>query len=107
MAEVFVFPGELSLGAKVRMARVGRHWRQVDLADQAGVPQTQVSALERGLNIYPHAEKQILQALGLVADGIERYDRLIQVYLHIPSVRRYFEKRRDYLCDGYNQAFTR
>lgn len=103
--EIFLFPGALTLGAKIRMARVGRHWRQVDLAGQAGVPQTAVSALERGLNIYPKAEKQILQSLGLLSDGIEHYQKLITAYQATTQLRDYFQKRLEYLQDGQGQAF--
>jgi len=98
--EVFLFPGALTLGAKVRIARVGRYWRQIDLAEQAGVPQTTVSALERGLNIYQAAEKKILQSVGLVADGVEHYQNLIAAYQNTTQLRDYFQKRLEYLKDG-------
>lgn len=98
--EVFLFPSALTLGAKIRMARVGRHWRQVDLAEQAGVPQTTVSALERGLNIYQAAEKKILQSVGLIADGVEHYQKLIAAYQNTTQLRDYFQKRLEYLQDG-------
>jgi len=100
MVEIFIFPGALTLGAKIRMARVGRHWRQVDLASQANVPQTAVSALERGLNIYPAAEKRILQSLGLIPDGIEHYQKLITGYQNTPQLRDYFQKRLELLKNG-------
>ena len=39
---------DIGFGRLIRMSRIRRHWRQQDLADQAGVSRTWVSRLERG-----------------------------------------------------------
>ena len=92
--DIFIFPGKLGLGTKVRIARVGRHWTQADLASQADVVQSLVSALERDLTIYAGAEIRILQCLGLLSDGIERYQKLSETYKDTPRLVALFEKRR-------------
>ena len=58
----------LTLGQRVRLHRVALRWRQVDLADEAGVPPHCVSAVERDLPTYPAAKQRILEALGLEGD---------------------------------------
>jgi transcriptional regulator with XRE-family HTH domain len=65
MTEVFLFEEELTLGQKVRITRIAKRWTQVDLADEAKVPQGCVSALERDLKVYPAAKKRILQTLDI------------------------------------------
>lgn len=67
--EVFIFDGPLSLGQKVRIARIAKRWTQEDLAVQAGVAQGYVSSLERDCKVYPAAKERILKALGL-SDGV-------------------------------------
>ena len=49
----------------IRLERIRRGWRQVDLAERAGVTQAEVSALERGLYVIPVARHRILEALEL------------------------------------------
>jgi len=68
MSEVFVFDHPLSLGQKVRIARIARRWTQDDLAEEACVAQHQVSALERDLPVYPAARRRILECLGLLTE---------------------------------------
>lgn len=69
MAEVFIFDQPLSLGQKIRIARIARRWTQDDLAEEALVAQHQVSALERDLPVYPSARQRILKILGLNGEG--------------------------------------
>jgi transcriptional regulator with XRE-family HTH domain len=64
-SEAFLFSEPLTLGQKVRIIRIARRWTQDDLAYQAGVQQTYVSALERDLRVYPLAKERILTALDL------------------------------------------
>ncbi len=71
MPEVFVFDGLLTLGQKVRIARITRRWTQDDLAYEALVTQGVVSALERDLKIYPAAKQRILAVLGLLDEQAE------------------------------------
>ena len=104
MPDIVFFPNDLTLGSKVRVGRVGRHWRQTDLAAYATVTQSEVSAIERGLNIYPSAERRILSVLGIIPDGIEYYSKLITAYAHVPRLQAYFEKRRRYLSNGQDEA---
>ena len=71
ISEVFLFSEPLTLGQKVRIARIAKRWTQADLAYASGVQQGYVSALERDLKVYPRAKKRILSALGMVDDGPE------------------------------------
>ena len=59
----FVLAKYLEMGLQVRLIRVARGLRQVDLADAAGVSQADVSALERGKTISYCARLRILAAL--------------------------------------------
>jgi len=95
--EIFIFPHELSLGTKVRMARVGRHWRQVDLAEEALVTQADVSALERDGRIYAAAERRILQSLGLFGEGIDHYEKLLKLTEGKPGAQKHYGKRMESL----------
>lgn len=62
--EILVLDG-LSLGQRVRIARLLKRWRQVDLAEIAAVSQTNVSALERDAPVFPAARRRILNVLDL------------------------------------------
>lgn len=53
------------LGQKVRIARMLRNWRQIDLAFAAHVTPIEVSFLERGYGVHPNAKTRILKALDL------------------------------------------
>lgn len=64
-SEVFYLSEPLSLGQKVRIARIARRWTQDDLSYEAQVTQANVSALERDLRVHPAAEERILEVLGL------------------------------------------
>lgn len=105
MAEVFLYQGELKLGEEVRVSRTIRRLRQVDLAHEVGVAQTEVSRLERGKNLRPSAERRILRYLGLIGDGIKHYEGLVKAYACIPAVRKYFERRLRCLRNGEGQRF--
>lgn len=67
MSEVLFLDYNLTLGQKVRIARIARRWTQEDLANEAEVSQGNVSALERDLKVYPAAKERILSALNLEA----------------------------------------
>lgn len=69
ISEIFIFDNALTLGQKVRIARIARRWTQDDLAYEAGVSQANVSAVERDLRVYPLAKERILRVLGLTAEG--------------------------------------
>ena len=68
-SEVLFLDG-ITLGQRVRVARFLAGWRQVDLAETAGVTQNDVSQLERDVPVYSAARRRILEALGL-ADPFE------------------------------------
>ena len=63
--ELFVLDTDLTLGQRVRIMRIARRWRQVDLAAIAGVEQHEVSQLELDRRLRPNAVKAICQALDL------------------------------------------
>lgn len=56
---------DVTLGQRVRVARILRRWRQVDLAAVAGVQQSAVSSLERDAPVFPAARRRVLLALDL------------------------------------------
>ena len=53
---------------KARLARLGKWWRQVDLASQAGVTIGEVTNIEKGRYVAPERKSRILKALGLLDD---------------------------------------
>ena len=52
-------------GMLIRLERTRRGWRQLDLAQAAGVTQAEVSGLERGRYVIPGVRRRIYQALEL------------------------------------------
>ena len=56
---------DIEQGMLVRLERIKRGWRQVDLAQFTGITQAEVSAFERGLNVIPVVKTRIYQALDL------------------------------------------
>lgn len=72
MANEFFIATNVSSGMLIRLERIRRGWRQIDLAEIAGVTQTEVSALERGLYVIPAACYRILKALGLIDEETDR-----------------------------------
>ena len=65
MTKKFFIATNVSPSLLIRLERIRRGWRQVDLAERAGVTQAEVSALERGLYIIPAARRRIMEALDL------------------------------------------
>ncbi len=49
----------------VRLERIRRGWRQVDLAQKAGITQAEVSAFERGQYVIPAVRRRVVQTLDL------------------------------------------
>jgi transcriptional regulator with XRE-family HTH domain len=58
---------DLTLGQRVRLSRIAKRWRQVDLAAIAGVEQHEVSQIELDRRLRPNAVKAICSALALDA----------------------------------------
>ena len=56
---------DLSLGKRVRLERVLRNWRQVDLASKADVQLADITAIEKDRYLSKNRKRKILQALGL------------------------------------------
>lgn len=56
---------QISLGRKIRLARVARGWSQVAVAVLARCKQDEVSRLERDISIKPKARQRILKTLEL------------------------------------------
>jgi len=52
----------------IRLERIRRGWRQIDLAEKAGVTQAEVSAAERGQYIVPAARRRIEHVLDLKSE---------------------------------------
>ena len=67
ISEVFIFYEPLTLGQKVRIARIARRWTQDDLAYEAQVTQANVSALERDLRVNLGARRRILKVLEILS----------------------------------------
>jgi len=68
----FFIATNVSSNMLVRLERIRRGWRQIDLAEKAGVTQAEVSAFERGLYIIPSARHRILAVLDLLDNDNER-----------------------------------
>jgi transcriptional regulator with XRE-family HTH domain len=58
---------DLTLGQRVKLERLSRHWRQIDLALRAGVQLAGVIAIEKDRYFSKEHKGKILQALGLSA----------------------------------------
>ena len=63
ISEVLFFNEALTLGQKIRIARIARRWTQDDLAFEAKVTQANVSALERDIRTHPGAKTRVLNTL--------------------------------------------
>jgi len=68
--EIFIATG-LTEGEKVRIARLIKRLRQVDIASLAKVNLCEVTALEKDRYIRNHRKVAILQILGLLLDQTE------------------------------------
>jgi len=64
MTNEFFIATNVSPGKLVRLERVHRGLRQVDLAEIAGVTQAEISAFERGSYVTPVVRHRILKSLG-------------------------------------------
>ena len=91
--EAIHFTSKLTLGTKARIVRIARKWRQTDLATIASVSQANVSAFERDLPLCPSEEKRILEALGLVSDGVQFYKEQRARFKSNPKAKHRYEKR--------------
>ena len=65
--EMFLVTG-ISEGEKVRLMRLAKHLRQIDIASQASVNLVEVIRLEKNGYVRPHRKKRILDILGLLDD---------------------------------------
>jgi DNA-binding Xre family transcriptional regulator len=63
--ELLILDTELTRGQRIRLMRIARRWRQVDLAAIAGVEQHEVSRIELDRHIRPNAVRAICEVLGL------------------------------------------
>ena len=63
--EILVFSGPFTQGQRIRLSRIARRWRQVDLAAIAGVEQFEISSMELDRRVRPNAVKAVLVALDL------------------------------------------
>ena len=65
MSTEVLFLEGITLGQRVRIMRLLRRERQVDLARRAFVTQAEVSELERDVPITPAARARVLSTLGI------------------------------------------
>jgi len=56
---------DLTLGQTVRLERISRSWRQIDLASMAGVQLADITAVEKDRYLSKNRKNKILQTLGL------------------------------------------
>lgn len=56
---------DLTLGERVRLERLSRNWRQIDLASKAGVQLPDITSIEKDRYLSKNRKRKILQALGL------------------------------------------
>ena len=59
------------LGARIAARRLSRHWRQADLAYEAGVSNRTVQRIEAGASVQLTMFLRVLRALGLLG-GLEQ-----------------------------------
>ncbi len=59
----------ISLGQKIKLERLARGWRQIDLASKACVQTADVTAIEKDRYLPKNRKRKILQALGLSETG--------------------------------------
>ncbi len=68
MSDVFVATG-LTQGEKIRLARLAKWLRQVDVASLAGVSIIEVTNAEKDRYVSPDRKERILKVVGLLEDG--------------------------------------
>jgi transcriptional regulator with XRE-family HTH domain len=56
---------DLTLGRRVRLERLSRCWRQIDLASAANVQLADVTAIEKDRYLSRNRRQKILKTLGL------------------------------------------
>ena len=61
----FFIATNLNTGMLIRLERIRRGWRQIDLAEKADITQAEVSAFERGLYVTPAVRQRIAQTLDM------------------------------------------
>lgn len=66
---------DISEGTKIRLIRLAKGLRQIDLASQAGVQPIDITRLEHDRYVLPTRRKRILAALGLLDDENETENR--------------------------------
>ncbi|RUL67696.1 helix-turn-helix domain-containing protein [Dyella choica] len=66
------FPRQV--GERIRRQRMAFHWRQVDLAERAGVSESTIKAMEKGSAISSDNLLRLLLALGHGADVLKMLD---------------------------------
>lgn len=65
--EVFIASG-ISEGEKIRLARLAKWYRQIDVASLAGVTVEDVTGVEKDRWIHEDKKERILRVLGLLED---------------------------------------
>lgn len=71
MNDVLILSG-ISGGQKIRLTRLARGLRQIDVASQANVQPIDITRLEKNRYVLPTRRKRILEVLGLMeADNAE------------------------------------
>ena len=55
----------LTLGERVKLERLSRHWRQIDLASKAGAQLADITAIEKDRYLSKNRKRKVLLALGL------------------------------------------
>lgn len=73
MDDILILDTPLSLGQRVRIMRVIRLLTQTEVAEIAGVTQTEVSALERNQPVRRNARSSILKVLGLESEATDAH----------------------------------
>ena len=68
--DIFITSG-LSEGAKIRLARLAKWLRQVDVASLAGVSLVEVTNAEKGRYVTPERKDRIIKVVGLLDEVAE------------------------------------
>ena len=71
MVSFLLFDRELSLGEKVRLLRLSKRWRQIDVAAYVHCSPSDVSQLERDCAVPPGVKIRVLAALGIEDSQVE------------------------------------
>ncbi len=66
--DILVLTG-ISEGQKIRLTRLSRGLRQIDVASQANVQPIDITRLEKDRYVLPTRRKRILTVLGLLDEG--------------------------------------